>query len=155
MGLTAVNKERGLFVYGDKVIIAKLDKLAKMGAKRSQLRAIYNRASKPLRMAARNNAKKYKRSGTLWKSIKLTSSKKQKALFWVGPEHGKDKKFDAWYAYFIEKGTHKRTTKDGIKRGRIPSGKKFMARAYNSNKGKVRLNIIRELSKLINKIADA
>ena len=155
MAISSINTDGGLTIIGDRLLIAKIDKLIAMGARRSQIRAAYNRASKPLRMAARNNAKRNKLTGTLWRSIKMLNSRKNRSLFWIGPASGRRHRYDGWYGYFIEKGTRTRKTKSGASRGKIKGGSKYMERAYNATKGKARLNIIGELNKLINKIANA
>ena len=145
----------GISLIGDKLLIKKIDKLIALGGKRAQVRAAFNRASKPLKTAARNNAKRNKSSGTLWRSIKMIASKRNKTLFWIGPATGRKQRFDGWYGYFIERGTKLRKTKAGASRGKIEAKSKYMERAYNSTKGKVRLNMIAEINKLIKRIAHA
>ena len=141
-------------IIGDKVLIAKIDKLISMGANRSAIRGIFNRASKPLRMAARSNAKRNKVTGTLWRAIKMINSRRNRSLFWIGPARGRKQTYDAWYAYFIEAGTQVRGLRSGKLTGKIrPS--RFMAKAYFSTKGTVKINIGKELNKLIIKLTHA
>lgn len=141
-----------LVLIGDKRLIEKLYNLQSLNARSAQIKAAFNRASKPMIQAAKAASTQRRKSGVLYRSIKILSSKKYKSLFWVGPAHGKKQKNDAWYAYFQERTTDTRTTDKGFHRGRI-RGIRFMEKAYTNTKGKVRLNIIAELNKLIKKLA--
>lgn len=164
MALSATNTGGGIDVIGDKYLMKKIDRLMALGAKRAQLRAAYNRASKPMREQARSNAKRIKKSGSLWKSIKMISSRRNKSLFWLGPARGKRQTYDAWYAYFLESGTKQRSTKEKTKRGSVVSQSRstgrikpyrFMAKAYFQKKAIVKINIGRELNKLIIQLSNA
>jgi len=81
-------------------------------------------------------------TGHIWKAISIITSKRFKGVFWLGPTRGRTARYDAWYAYFQEKGTVR-----GIK------GKFFMKRAYEQNKHKTRKLIEDELYKEIYKLA--
>ena len=72
--------ESSITILGDDLLRMKLTKLATLSAKRSQIQAAFNRATKGMRMAAkayapRNSNRKYKR-GPLWRSIKVIKSKR-------------------------------------------------------------------------------
>ena len=169
---------KGIFIVGEAELKRKIDKLYSLGSRKSQIRAAFNRASKPLRMKARSNAKqlnKTRRSGkrkekgaVLWKSIKLITSKRYRGVYWVGPSHGLGKRFDAWYGFFLEAGTRSRVTRGskrrhrlgitikkavsgGISRGRIRP-RRFMRRAYLSTRNTVQRNIRKELNLMIKKL---
>ncbi|MGV7234756.1 MAG: hypothetical protein ACQ9ET_00715 [Nitrosomonadaceae bacterium] len=156
MALSATQKDGGIQVMGDDLLIKKLKKLQTLGARQSEIRAAFNRAIKPMTMAARNNAKqstnskrKYKR-GPIWKSIKVVLSRRYKNLFWLGPARGKKQRFDGWYGFFLEKGARNRKTEQGANRGSI-RGTKYMEKAYNAHKRGSFLKIRFELFKLIKK----
>ena len=144
----------GIEVFGDQLLLKKLQKLKQMNSRQGQINAAFNRASKPLRQRARSNAKQFKKTGTLWKSIKMLRSRRFKSLFWVGPARGFRQTYDAWYGYFLEKGTKLRTTRSVPRRGRGRiRANKYMERAYMATKNQVRYGIIKELNILIKKIA--
>lgn len=136
-------------VIGDQLLLKKLQLLYnEMDASSRQVEAAFRRASKPMVNQARMNARfSAKRTGVLWKSIRFVRSARLKSLFWIGPARGRKQKYDGWYGHFIEAGTPVRE-----KRGRIKPVR-YMARAFESTKNKVRYAIVRELNILIKKVA--
>ena len=151
-------------IIGDKQMLWQLDKLKEMGARTHNFRGAFTRAAKPLKEAARNNARSFARKidrkqttrltargevakskrtfGPIWKSIAIMTSKRYRGVFWLGPSRGKRAKFDAWYSYFQEKGTRK-----GIE------GQFFMRKAYDQYKFRTKALITKELYREIYKIA--
>jgi len=152
-------------IRGDKELLKQLRHLHNLGAKTSNYKGVFTRAAKGMKAVARSNAKNYTRKkavrkqrvkftrggayaktkrtdGPIWKAISIITSKRFKGVFWLGPTRGRTARYDAWYAYFQEKGTVR-----GIK------GKFFMKRAYEQNKHKTRKLIEDELYKEIYKLA--
>lgn len=151
-----------LSIYGEKEVINQLKHLYNLGAKTANFKAAWNRASKPMRTAARTYAKRNSITGTMWKSIRLLTSKRYKGVFWLGPSRGKAKRYDAWYAYFQEAGTKKRRTKGTASMSSYHSRshstgsvfpQRFMRVAYRGYRDITRRLITEELYKEIYKIA--
>ena len=150
-------------VIGTEDLLRKFTELSNIGARTSQIKAALNRASKPMRMTARNLAKQYQSNTssarktsdgstrpTLWKSITLLTSKRYRGVFWLGPS--RKRRYKAYHGFVLETGTGRRVTKSGANRGTL-IGKRFMRSAYLGQYNTVRNNIGKELNLLIQKIA--
>ena len=159
-------KSRPFEIVGVEETIRQFQHMYNLGARTHNFKAVFTRAAKPMKAAARSNAlkafkdtakqkrkqqirftkkgayaKAKRQSGPIWKAISIITSKRFKGVFWLGPTRGRTARYDAWYAYFQEKGTVR-----GIE------GKFFMKRAYDQWKWRTRQLISDEFNKEIYKL---
>lgn len=105
-------------IEGTQEIDNLLMRLAGAGARKRDVTAVYRKAMAPVvkagkaaaplssrpviktRLASRVHAR-----GTLRRAIKFKTSRRQHNVWYVVPDRGANKKYDAWYAHFVGRGT--------------------------------------------------
>ena len=115
-------------------------RLEQLGSRKRDISKVYRDATKILVKAYKSRIKKrqtqknegshrtWHKPGTLRRSIKFFTSKKYKAVFYVGPRHGTNIKRDSdgWYAHFVEYGTEKQKAQRFAYKAQRATGKAVM-----------------------------
>lgn len=141
-------------IEGTERINAQLEKLKGMSARKRDVTKIFSTNMNVLKKAAqaaapigkrKTSSRKYESRvhmpGTLRRAIKFKTSKRYGKTWYVVPERGKSKRFDAWYAHYVGFGT-----KSGQR------ANPFMDRAWSATKERILSGIENGLYALIQQI---